>query len=103
PCLVPAPDTPSVPARRSSDLARLTQRGEAGLLRASGGVAEPGELENHPGAVLHLPQGQGQVLPAGLHPHFGPATARGLPGVLPPDRKSTRLNSSHVKISYAVV
>src|SRR5690606_17379758 len=31
-----------------------------------------------------------------------PADARGLMQVLPRDRKSTRLNSSHVKISYAV-
>src|SRR3712207_6910539 len=32
----------------------------------------------------------------------GPSDRRRAPGGLPPDRKSTRLNSSHANISYAV-
>src|SRR5690606_39806238 len=42
-------------------------------------------------------------LAPGLRPRRGRRRARrGQPAVHPPDRKSTRLNSSHVKISYAV-
>src|SRR3954463_8134279 len=41
-----------------------------------------------------------------LHPRPGARTTRSRPGALPrpqsPDRKSTRLNSSHTIISYAV-
>src|SRR3712207_7044539 len=37
----------------------------------------------------------------GRRPHPG-GPAQGLPGVEPQDRKSTRLNSSHANISYAV-
>src|SRR5215475_7162607 len=44
--------------------------------------------------------------PAGPRRRGGPAAAAGgsgsRPGSCPGDRKSTRLNSSHVKISYAV-
>src|SRR5436309_10633497 len=36
-----------------------------------------------------------------LRPHLAVAAAGGVPGAAR-DRKSTRLNSSHVKISYAV-
>src|SRR3712207_8758492 len=41
---------------------------------------------------------------AGAAGAAGPATGRGRPrqAVQPPDRKSTRLNSSHANISYAV-
>src|SRR5438874_1668804 len=35
-------------------------------------------------------------------PTFGPSGWFGIPAAMYPDRKSTRLNSSHVEISYAV-
>src|SRR5690606_26300418 len=65
-------------------LAGFAQRGQAGLLRASGGLPEPGKLEDDPGAVFHFLQAQRQVLAAGLDPDFGAAADGGLPGVLPP-------------------
>src|SRR5690606_42150360 len=71
-------DLHSFPTRRSSDL--------AGRRRDRRGPAQP---------LLHRP-GRGRR-GRGL-PGRRPLPARG-PGL---DRKSTRLNSSHVKISYAV-
>src|SRR5690606_42016126 len=72
---------PSFPTRRSSDLGGVV-RGVAGCRhRAQGqsGVLVDGDLV----AVAHGRAGEGDA---------------GVGG----DRKSTRLNSSHVKISYAV-
>src|SRR5690606_41649400 len=49
--------------------------------------------------------GTTQSVVAALNREFGPGTAEALDGrviQLRADRKSTRLNSSHVKISYAV-
>src|SRR6202051_3540140 len=40
--------------------------------------------------------------PSGSAPRGGPAHARGVACAGPPDRKRTRLNSSHMSISYAV-
>src|SRR5436305_2235043 len=45
--------------------------------------------------LLHL-----EVIPKKNQPYKKKIDAQGYPGVL--DRKSTRLNSSHVRISYAV-
>src|SRR5690606_41022340 len=82
---------PSFPTRRSSDL--LLAGPAAALARAGrrprlGGRADGGGLRGRPLRAAPVP-GPGRrraaVRPAG-----------------PPDRKSTRLNSSHVKISYAV-
>src|SRR3712207_7248829 len=42
----------------------------------------------------------GRVLPQGVEPHAGAAGRVGVEEA--PDRKSTRLNSSHANISYAV-
>src|SRR5207302_5363332 len=49
--------------------------------------------------VLPISYGDAQPLLAAL---TGPVAPDGWRGALPLDRKSTRLNSSHVKISYAV-
>src|SRR5690606_39871075 len=70
-------DLHSFPTRRSSDLVRLLQRDR---VRRVLGDELPHPVEDRP---------QPQLQPL----------ARARP---PPDRKSTRLNSSHVKISYAV-
>src|SRR5699024_12268516 len=88
---------PSFPTRRSSDLVAdeghqgaLGQLGAQGLLVAVEGDVRAQRL----GVEARVPQcGLGdawQILGE---------QARGLPA---PDRKSTRLNSSHVSISYAV-
>src|SRR5690606_40719326 len=50
-------------------------------------------------ALLRLRPGQGRARGPAHHPH---PRRRGRPGRGRIDRKSTRLNSSHVKISYAV-
>src|SRR5690606_41138148 len=99
----PPPPLPSFPTRRSSDLAGDRRRPRR-LLRAlprphgrAGGRdrgrpqpprAAPAPQGRH---LLFLPPGGG----GGGRPQQPPA-----PGQR--DRKSTRLNSSHVKISYAV-
>src|SRR5690606_40696158 len=95
PC--PPPDLPSFPTRRSSDLP---------LDEGTGGTRDSGCDAGHAGSQRV----------ARLHPLGGPrwrhggsaaVRARGTrlatpAGGLGGDRKSTRLNSSHVKISYAV-
>src|SRR5699024_12795111 len=79
----------SFPTRRSSDLA-------SELHRRADSV-----LQGQPGAAVHLPRESG-------FPHQERRRdrqmcwLRRLPPPRPRDRKSTRLNSSHVSISYAV-
>src|SRR5690606_42155129 len=84
-------DLPSFPTRRSSDLVILNAL-NAQIL----GLEERGQ------GILRLPRvGQGQLGPTHLGQaqlHVRVETAR----FEIQDRKSTRLNSSHVKISYAV-
>src|SRR5439155_19392136 len=83
-------DTPSFPTRRSSDLREL--------LPAEGGGGElPLRHETGPAARRHLPAGHA---PAGVEPRPAEPGRRG--STPAGDRKSTRLNSSHVAISYAV-
>src|SRR5690606_41887958 len=77
---------PSFPTRRSSDLA--VRHGRDELRR------RVGDLEKQAVGVLRLLG----VLPEEPEPP-GPAPAQARAAE---DRKSTRLNSSHVKISYAV-
>src|SRR5690606_40822060 len=98
PAYVPPPALPPLPTRRSSDLdldldprmmlAEILEEcghDERGERR----VAPHGQPATDPDAILggHRLQ-QGAVLQQRVH--------------LGEDRKSTRLNSSHVKISYAV-
>src|SRR5690606_39693307 len=75
----PLPDSPPFPTRRSSDLVAVFvgQRGGQHARQALGG-----QHLRHQVAVLGVLDGHHQL-------RVG-------------DRKSTRLNSSHVKISYAV-
>src|SRR5205814_10444266 len=77
----------SFPTRRSSDLA-------CGRSPAGPGAAEPDGFLGDQG---HPRSGQGREAAglAGAEPTAGPGQARR-------DRKSTRLNSSHLGISYAV-
>src|SRR5690606_41258723 len=79
---------PSFPTRRSSDLA------EREVEQGAGDVAAEDE-----------PAGGEQLVEAAAHPVLGQAGLGGDlrgGGAAAQDRKSTRLNSSHVKISYAV-
>src|SRR5690606_40327462 len=77
---------------------------------AVGRLGSPGDLQRE--HVLHRAAGQAQVLPEahelpGPRADFQPGAAQlprpaaALLRVRQGDRKSTRLNSSHVKISYA--
>src|SRR5690606_40157910 len=90
------PDPPAFPTRRSSDLSGLQDRNRLGpsdsLLCAA--TLSVGERSAHAGgkyrSVRRARRRSGPV-----HGSLaGPKAGR--------DRKSTRLNSSHVKISYAV-
>src|SRR5690606_42077801 len=89
---------PPSPTRRSSDLvqhpgAGRNRRTDPGARAAR--LPLSGERAGVEPAPAQARTGGGAV-PAAELPH---GVAGGLPG---PDRKSTRLNSSHVKISYAV-
>src|SRR5690606_40149996 len=82
----------SFPTRRSSDLAAAARADQRG--RAPGRGVEGDVLQHRrPGLVA-----EGDVLEADVALQ---RADRGL-RVVALDRKSTRLNSSHVKISYAV-
>src|SRR3712207_6965752 len=72
---------------RSSPQADVGQQVEGGVERAEGGVGHRVAELAEPGLLLPGPLGE--------HPE-------GLPVGLLQDRKSTRLNSSHANISYAV-
>src|SRR5690606_41941852 len=72
-------DLPSFPTRRSSDLPLHARRR---FVQGAFGRGEADETQSRP-ALHHLDAAAGGVFAAR-------------------DRKSTRLNSSHVKISYAV-
>src|SRR5207253_10806822 len=94
------PDLRSSPPRRSSDLGKLVER-QVAVERVDDPVAvAPGE---RPGAVLLV------AVAVGIAGAVEPVAAPALPVVRrrqhalhQSDRKSTRLNSSHVAISYAV-
>src|SRR5438034_10380571 len=73
-------DLPSFPTRRSSD---LVPSGQVGLLR-------------------HAAAGGHEQLNGGIGEVLADLVVRPIPPVKPVDRKSTRLNSSHTVISYAV-
>src|SRR5699024_12704110 len=80
-CAVPLPDLPSFPTRRSSDLNEAMAESSTGVRFAKMAIAEA------------------KLLGAGI---FIPTRSNGGYYGLSRDRKSTRLNSSHVSISYAV-
>src|SRR5690606_42126234 len=84
------PDLHSFPTRRSSDLEQRLQVGVAGLHRALENLL--GQCQVADGTLRLVAQGQ---------PGLGESVDRA-DVILERDRKSTRLNSSHVKISYAV-
>src|SRR5690606_42032350 len=91
---------PSFPTRRSSDLAPTLALGDAALRTLQRGFG-PAEM---PGILDKLPIRRGKEflqshVDADRRAGFGQGFLR---NVVARDRKSTRLNSSHVKISYAV-
>src|SRR5690606_42144125 len=91
-CL-PAPVSTHFPSRRSSDLKPLlARRGRQGL------VLGEARLENPPLVLRPCLEGR----PARVRCHREEFPEDLDRGTRQGDRKSTRLNSSHVKISYAV-
>src|SRR5690606_39882481 len=89
----------SFPTRRSSDLTakntpQISPQGVSAFAEAAPTVV-PAEAPRAGGEITVTGSGFAAGYP-GIYLAIGPA---GLPGL---DRKSTRLNSSHVKISYAV-
>src|SRR5690606_42045062 len=97
------PHLPSVPTRRSSDLTPRAAE-DAHRVRESAhgvvildGVAVPGIA-----ALAIAADGDASVtIGAGATPTYGITRKLTLGAGERTDRKSTRLNSSHVKISYA--
>src|SRR5439155_21409078 len=87
------PDLHSFPTRRSSDLGTTSVVVLKRAIELAGGVAD-----------FHVPDRLKEGY--GMQPEVvESASARGVSQPTPPlpaDRKSTRLNSSHVAISYAV-
>src|SRR5207249_5598731 len=99
---VAPPHLPSFPTRRSSDLRpRLDPGGllPRGGLRVTLSKVRPGLVETAVGAAILL--AVAAPAPAGARPS-GTGACKPLPSTRLGDRKSTRLNSSHVSISYAV-
>src|SRR5690606_42141750 len=89
-----APREPlAFPTRRSSDLF-LAVDGRPRHARGQGGGVQL-EVDAH---ALALGEAEPGVVPVGVDARSG----RVLAGDLAEDQKSTRLNSSHVKTSYAV-
>src|SRR5690606_41913734 len=88
-CYVPHRSLRSFPTRRSSD---LLERHLPGQHRGGGGRLQ---ADRRGGAAVGLPRRHARA-PGGGGPSGLAGLRRGR------DRKSTRLNSSHVKISYAV-
>src|SRR5690606_41909399 len=89
-------DLPSFPTRRSSDLGVLELGGRVRVERAQAGE-QLGDL-----ARRQLAPARGARLRHGAHRRRSRAFANARASASATDRKSTRLNSSHVKISYAV-
>src|SRR5690606_41209195 len=87
------PPLHSFPTRRSSDLAEGYHHPELRPPRGGGRADGPGRQGPRGGGPPAQGRGGG-AQPCRLHGPPGGETRR--------DRKSTRLNSSHVKISYAV-
>src|SRR5690606_41223050 len=65
-------------------------------------LAEPGICRRHDGRLCRQPAGELLHLAAGSRRHRRRRGVGRHACLCPGDRKSTRLNSSHVKISYAV-
>src|SRR5690606_41125389 len=86
-------DLHSFPTRRSSDLALAGDAPAPGDSAAMTGIVEKPSPAQAPSNLSVVGR---YVLPADIFPLL----ANTAPGA--GDRKSTRLNSSHVKISYAV-
>src|SRR5690606_39434858 len=93
------PRLPSFPTRRSSDLRRAVSEPEDSL-RAGGGEFRFLLAQ----AWLEAPAGPHRAaVPAAHSAGTGPRRLHDRTRDPHRDRKSTRLNSSHVKISYAVL
>src|SRR5690606_38584394 len=94
----PAGVSPSVPPQpTSSDVRDASDVNSWGVTGGYGGPSQPGR----PGHGATPPGGRGRGAPKSSGAHGAPpggGAGRARSG----DRKSTRLNSSHVKISYAV-
>src|SRR5438094_3263219 len=80
---------------------------QVGEIRGGGGGAVPASNDDLAELAARLisppyPQPDGSTQTATLHPGALPPNA-GFDLPIPPDRKSTRLNSSHRTISYAVL
>src|SRR5690606_40431239 len=98
-----APLVPSFPTRRSSDLLEAVglerlPRERPGLAQEQGVAAAAGGDDGQLGdrALTLHPTRPGTCPAARRRPRSGCSRD----GTARPDRKSTRLNSSHVKISY---
>src|SRR5207302_11096497 len=91
------------PTRRSSDLAKLSR---LAIARRKVFLKRPQPQPQHRRPFAHRPAPFHRFHPARIHaeerpPRLNRNAQRGIQH--PQDRKSTRLNSSHVKISYAVL
>src|SRR5690606_41995802 len=90
------PDTRSFPTRRSSDLNYYRASGDY-TRQGRGDTATHKLFTERSWTLLNNGGRLGYVVPSGIYTDLGTKALREML-----DRKSTRLNSSHVKISYAV-
>src|SRR5690606_40364940 len=85
----------SFPTRRSSDLEALVRTGLRMILAPAADLEVVGEAASGPEALLAINRDRPDVVLMDVRMPGGD-------GLTALDRKSTRLNSSHVKTSYAV-
>src|SRR5690606_41095496 len=91
----------SFPTRRSSDLAPSWRAAVSRAAAASASLTPEDRLAVTDRAPARRPAGWAPAPPA-VAPKGAAAAVWAAASSVTPDRKSTRLNSSHVKISYAV-
>src|SRR5690606_39731417 len=93
----------SFPTRRSSDLlsARLPGAAAAKLPRPQPDGAHRTVARSAPASLPARDAGRGRTTHRPFHGPERRADGQTVADLPPGDRKSTRLNSSHVKISYA--
>src|SRR5207253_10083491 len=97
---VATPSLHSFPTRRSSDLTLRGARRNSRRAAARPPAARGSHSATFPRHSPRRPQSHGER--TGVHAVIRADGTRKEEGVRPLDRKSTRLNSSHVAISYAV-
>src|SRR5690625_4739880 len=96
------PEAATCPSTREEDLGRDISGGVTRWSFLAGAVRQLGAVLQFVGVALGRTVAPAVARATVKYLDQAPTRKRANPMSLPPDRKSTRLNSSHVAISYAV-